>query len=421
MGQHNSSYSVIQTSYNEDSTDFSRFLELELWKEIASKRLSPSHDRWHVDRVLEFAQQLCSIYGGDMQVITAAVILHDLGRQDPTMRGQASAENSVEQAKNILPRVKFPAEKIEQVLIAIAEHDQPELRPSTLEGRILKDADFLAGFGAWGILRTAMWAGETRDGVPQIIDRLRNRMPKRFAHLEFQESRRFAWHEILFAKHFVSRLEEPFDIEAKGYPGKYIILEGISGSGKDTQALLLQKRLEQDGKRVVMVVEPSDTFRTFRKSLGESTDPVVTLFLLMADRYKLIQKTVIPSLQSGIVVLSVRSFLSTLVYQENEMYDSMFLALAHQFVPAPDLVILYDIDPDIAFKRIQKRDRQLSSDEVPEKMLRYRQKYLEICGIIPSIMLKIVNAEANPEEVSSETWRVVREAGLAGKTQSNST
>ena len=62
-------------------------VELSLWKEIAGLNISVSHDHWHIDRVLNFANQLHSLYGGDIQVITAAAILHDLGRSDSTLHG----------------------------------------------------------------------------------------------------------------------------------------------------------------------------------------------------------------------------------------------------------------------------------------------------------------------------------------------
>ena len=191
------------------SSNQKEHIELAIWKELASENLSVSHDRWHIDRVLSFAYQLQALYGGDPEVITAAVIMHDLGREDPNLHGQESIDKSIAHAREVLGRIDFPSDKVEQVIIAIDEHDKPEMQPSTIEGRILKDADFLGGFGAWGILRICMWAGETDGGVDQILNRLEQRMPRRLANLEFAESERLAREEMVFISLFLSLLKQP--------------------------------------------------------------------------------------------------------------------------------------------------------------------------------------------------------------------
>ncbi len=71
----------------------SELLELAIWKEIAGEALSVSHDHWHIDRVLDFARQLQAIHGGDLDVITTAVILHDLGRSDQSFMGRRASAN----------------------------------------------------------------------------------------------------------------------------------------------------------------------------------------------------------------------------------------------------------------------------------------------------------------------------------------
>src|SRR5438445_3561345 len=138
-----------------------------LWDAIKTQYQSPSHDRWHLVRVLHFARELASGHGGDDEILTAAVMLHDLGRSNPELHGRASAEESAHLAPTFLREIRFPEDKVDAVIVAIAEHDQPEISPTNLEGRILKEADFLAGLGSWGILRIAMWAAETGGGVDQ--------------------------------------------------------------------------------------------------------------------------------------------------------------------------------------------------------------------------------------------------------------
>jgi dTMP kinase len=196
------------------------------------------------------------------------------------------------------------------------------------------------------------------------------------------------------------------------------VLEGISGTGKDTQADHLKEMLEEHGHKVLRINEPTEVYKDLRSSLAphelqiQSTgiaDPVMNMFLLMADRYKIVTEQVIPALAEGTIVVSVRSFISTLVYQENLIYNPAFQAFAHNFVPPPDLVILYDVDPDIAFSRIQNRKRRLGFHEHPESLKKYRQKYVEVCESLPLLSYRLIYTGSSIETVWSETKKVAEE------------
>lgn len=397
-------------------------VELAIWKEIASEHLSVSHDRWHIDRVLSFASQLQSLYGGDLEVLMTAVILHDLGRADRALHEEDSVEESVERARAVLERTDFPPDKIEQVLVAIAEHDKPGTRPSTVEGRILKDADFLGGFGAWGILRIGMWAGEVGRRTGKVLNRLEERMIERLNNMEFVESRRWAHSETLFARLFLAQLQKIPNLFEEERLGMYIVLEGVSGTGKNTQRDLLRTRLEHLDYKVVPISEPAELYHEFRdlwesKHKATLEDPTIRRFLLLADRYKLIEETVNPALREGSVVLSARSFISFIVYQcynpEENCYDADELAsagFAHQFVPLPDLIVLYDIDPDEAYSRIRKRGRERGRHETLELLSIHRNKYLDIIKTDTfCTQFKVIDAGKPVSQVADETWMAVEE------------
>jgi dTMP kinase len=396
-------------------------LTLGIWKEIAGLSLSPSHNRWHVDRVLGYANELAKQYGGDLDVITAAVILHDLGRDNPSLRGPQSSQKSAEMAENILRRSGFPSNKIENVITAIGEHDQPDIQPSTLEGRILKDSDFLAGFGPWGILRIALWAGETRGGIEQILNRLEIRMPNRLEGLEFRESKRLAKKEMAFSRLFRSMLNKKPELLTTNPQSFYIVLEGISGSGKDTQSLMLKKRLSKIKRSVLCISEPTDLYKKARKQFKEmASDPVIQTFLLMADRYCQINTNVSSALQEGKIIISVRSYLSTIVYQATEAMQQDFIDFFHQFVPVPDIVFILDLSADIARKRIENRSKKnrkikIGSYESLDSLTRLRSTYLDIVRRRQGEDLFIIHAEKSIEEVNEEIWQYLIKMNIIPK------
>jgi dTMP kinase len=392
-------------------------LELALWQGVAGLNLSPSHDSVHISRVKHFARLLMDIYGGDPEVLLAAVILHDLGRADSDHRhGLESIEASVDQARLILKHlhhVDLPGEKIDRILRAIDEHDQPELRPSTVEGRILKDADFLAGFGAWGILRIAMWSGESGRITNIVRAKIGDGMWRRFHNLEFPESRRIAQRDLAFAALFLQELDRNPGLPSTG-AGRYIVIEGISGTGKDTQAKEVEKKLRKEGWQTLLVQEPTDAYRAYRDIYEKRTgtplqDPDIMHELFVADRIELLKGEVLPALRKGAIVISVRSYLSTMVYQCSTEATTALTAYQHDADPHPDLVILLDVDPSTAWQRIGGRLKERGAHETPGQLETHRNRYLELARRYFPESVTVIDASLAVEDVAKEVWKAVDE------------
>jgi HD superfamily phosphodiesterase len=131
-------------------------------------KVSPSHKTDHILRVWETSKKMCERLGGDLEVMVAAVILHDLGRHcGPTVHGDKSAEL----ARPILERVGFPADKIPKALEAIAQHDYefPREKRKLLESKILNDADRIDVFGVIGVYRHVLFINAGRMKIDDVI------------------------------------------------------------------------------------------------------------------------------------------------------------------------------------------------------------------------------------------------------------
>ncbi len=117
-----------------------------------------AHDFDHVLRVLNLAERIGTAEGADMQVLRAAVLLHDVARADEDCGGCCHAQVGAIRARTIL--AGHPPDKIEAVARAIATHRFRNAgAPETLEARILYDADKLDAIGAIGIARAYAIAG----------------------------------------------------------------------------------------------------------------------------------------------------------------------------------------------------------------------------------------------------------------------
>ncbi len=115
----------------------------------------PAHDHLHVRRVAHNARILARAEGGDEAVTVAAALLHELwnypkGHPDSARSGEVCAEH----AREVLVGEGYDPTFVDAVAYAIAVHAYSRgIVPSTLEGKLLQDADRLDAIGAIGIAR----------------------------------------------------------------------------------------------------------------------------------------------------------------------------------------------------------------------------------------------------------------------------
>jgi uncharacterized protein len=135
---------------------------------------SPAHDFQHILRVYKNAEMISKQEKSvDLDVVLAAALLHDLVvYPKASTKTINSPDYSAEIAKKILLEYKnYPREKIEKVADAIRTHSySKKLAPSTLEGKILQDADRLDAIGAIGIARTFSVGGSENRSLYNPTD-----------------------------------------------------------------------------------------------------------------------------------------------------------------------------------------------------------------------------------------------------------
>ncbi|NBF01281.1 HD domain-containing protein [Pseudomonas sp. Fl5BN2] len=120
-----------------------------------------AHDLSHLQRVWTNVKRIAEEEGGDLKVLLAATLLHDcvaVEKSSP-LRSQAS-RLSADKSREILEELDWSSPEIDAVAHAIAAHSfSAAIAPTTLEARILQDADRLDSLGALGVARTFYVAG----------------------------------------------------------------------------------------------------------------------------------------------------------------------------------------------------------------------------------------------------------------------
>jgi uncharacterized protein len=122
-----------------------------------------SHGYDHVRRVLALSLHLGRLGGADLEVLTLAALLHDIGRpeEDSSNGVTCHAEAGSRIAGKILARHGAPPVLVRRVQECVRRHRfRGHPAPESLEAKILFDADKLDSLGAVGIGRAFLFAGE---------------------------------------------------------------------------------------------------------------------------------------------------------------------------------------------------------------------------------------------------------------------
>ena len=179
----------------------------------------------------------------------------------------------------------------------------------------------------------------------------------------------------------------------------FITFEGPEGCGKSTQIRFAEKWLRKRGRKIVCFREPGGTLtaEAIREVLLNHDAPLssaVETFLFFAARRDLVEKKILPALQSGKIVLCDRFQDSTWVYQTCAgNFQKPLFAKAGAVAAAglrPNLTFVFDVPVHIGLRRAGKKDRmERKSIQFHEKV---RRGYLDLarrekkrCVLIPSV------------------------------------
>jgi dTMP kinase len=214
-----------------------------------------------------------------------------------------------------------------------------------------------------------------------------------------------------------------FDLDFKRneYPGKFIVLEGIDGSGKTVQAQLLAQNLTKQGQKVFLTKNPTDgkIGNFIRYALqGKIELPLVSFqYLFSADRQTQ-QLEVIEHLKKGEIAISDRYFWSSVAYgvadkdavdyQNEAMVQTIaqsVLSMYNQFI-VPDITFYLDVSVAIGLSRRHDSTKEKELYENTDKMQKAEKGYKWLLQEFPK-EFTIIDAEKSVEEVQTEILKAL--------------
>jgi dTMP kinase len=206
----------------------------------------------------------------------------------------------------------------------------------------------------------------------------------------------------------------------------FVVFEGGDGSGTSTQLALLSRRFAAQapgpaearrGEAPVLhaTAEPTrgPVGSLIREALGgkRPLQPETLARLFSADRQEHLfgPEGIVERCARGELVVCDRYVPSSLAYQGITCGDELPLLLNRDF-PGPELLLYFDLDPDIAAQRMEHR-REREIFEYRDFQIEVRRRYRELLPRYAGegVRTVTIDASGSPEKVAEDVWSALRE------------
>ena len=200
--------------------------------------------------------------------------------------------------------------------------------------------------------------------------------------------------------------------------GKFIVIDGMDGSGKTTELRLLKKEARLRG--ALFTYEPGGTSRAekIRRALlthkAGKRDAVSDFFLFWAARAAHVEEAIAPALAKGKHVISDRFDSSTFAFQvvaeQRKDLENAFWACRKAVLGkhAPDAYIILDMSPQAALVR-RKRDRSKALTTFDKQSLAYHARVRAgFRKFKPGAKVYFIDGSGSPEVTHAKVWYVVK-------------
>lgn len=198
----------------------------------------------------------------------------------------------------------------------------------------------------------------------------------------------------------------------------FLAFEGIDGSGKSTQSILLEEKLKAEGLKVYHTTEPTDSpigtliRKIFRHEIEADHRTIAGLYV--ADRIDHLtnpKNGIVKKLEDGFTVITDRYYFSSYAYQGTHMPQD-WVIMANSIsadVLRPDLNIFIDIAPEVAFERVSKTRDKIELYESVENLEQVRNKYFEAFDKLKKEeKIFIVDGNRSVEEIFNDVWQKIQ-------------
>lgn len=210
--------------------------------------------------------------------------------------------------------------------------------------------------------------------------------------------------------------------------GKFIVFEGISGSGKKTQARRTIQHLQSIDEYVNVLITPEPTESKYgqevralmKRHREQGQDPEKYahkyLGLFLQDRLHH-QELINYNLHHGVHVVGIRYYHSAIVHQQSPALIAEEIVRKHREagIRRPDLTIILDLNPERALSRLTA-SQEKGVYETSSRLRNSREKYLALPQLLPHEKIVVANSLTSVNDVFEYYRHAVEDViGYEGK------
>ena len=200
--------------------------------------------------------------------------------------------------------------------------------------------------------------------------------------------------------------------------GKFIVIEGLDGSGKSLQAKKLAQNLRSLGYKVSLSAEPTagPVGALVRLALNKriALDPKTVAALFASDRVDHVYNPVNgikKHLEEGIIEISDRYDLTSYAYQ-GLFTDKDWIFQLNSQVIRPDITIFLDISPAECLRRLAGSKIDFDLYENESHLHEARQNYFRMIEVLrkeKNELIVIMDADIEVELLDSKILTVIKD------------
>ncbi len=189
--------------------------------------------------------------------------------------------------------------------------------------------------------------------------------------------------------------------------GIFIVIEGLDGSGKTTQASLLANELAKKYS-TILTTEPSkgkmgSFIREYYLYEEQRLPTDAEALLFAADRLEHVKKELVPALDEGKIVICDRYLHSSLAYQGSSGLSIEWIRGINSKALHPDIGIFIDVTPEIVLNRLHRKRSVMETLETQQKVREIYLKFVENGELVR------IDGDKPKEDIAAELYLKVTE------------
>ena len=200
------------------------------------------------------------------------------------------------------------------------------------------------------------------------------------------------------------------------YPGKFIVFDGLDGSGMSTQAGRLAAFLSDKKQKIRFghtgvhsTKEPTSSLigGLIKSQLSHDwkSSPECLQLLFSADRAYHLEKEIIPLLERGVIVICDRYLFSTIAYGDRDINDMAWLLNIQKKFLLPDITFFLKVSPKVCIERINKERFEVTLFEKEEVLKKVWENYEKLVKKFKNI--NIINGERPVDRITQDIIKIV--------------